>query len=280
MIDSDQERRQALAAFLRQQRARLTPAEVGLPAGMRRRTPGLRREEVAQLANIGASWYVWLEQGRDVHPSAQVLESLAQALRLTLNERRYMFLLAGQPLPAYTVPEEERASPALQRLLAELDPVPAYVVGRRLDYLAWNRAADLLLNISEPTPPYDFNSIWRLFVRPSTQRLFVDWERVGRHILAEFHTLSARYPKDRWIEQLIADLKRASPEFCDWWLQPEALSTAARRKALQHPLLGHVEFEFMILQLPSDPDVAIHIYTPLGDSRANLQKHLAIVRQA
>ncbi len=114
----ERERRQALADFLRQRRAQLTPAEVDLPPGIRRRTPGLRREEVAQLANMGTSWYVWLEQGRDVHPSAQVLESLAQALRLTPNERRHLFLLAGQPLPPPPVSlTEESVSPALQQVL-------------------------------------------------------------------------------------------------------------------------------------------------------------------
>src|SRR6266852_9763447 len=103
----DSERRQALADFLRKRRARLSPADVGLPPGMRRRTPGLRREEVAQLASMGTSWYIWLEQGRDVHPSAQVLESLAQALQLTPNERRHLFYLAGQALPAQ--PDSEPA---------------------------------------------------------------------------------------------------------------------------------------------------------------------------
>src|SRR2546430_14976721 len=118
MRESD--RRQALAEFLRQRRARVSPADVGLPPGIRRRTPGLRREEVAQLANIGTSWYVWLEQGRDVHPSAQVLESLAQALRLTLNERRHLFLLAGQPLHPLAFPAERGFSPPRQRLPADL----------------------------------------------------------------------------------------------------------------------------------------------------------------
>lgn len=274
MTDNEVTRRQTLATFLRQHRTRLTPVEVGLPLGLRRRTPGLRREEVAQLANIGTSYYVWLEQGRDVHPSAQVLEGLAQALRLTLNERRYLFLLAGQALPAYVVPDEECVSPALQRLLAELDPIPAYVVGRRRDYLAWNRAADLILNISEPTPPYDFNSVWQLFVRPSTPQLFVDWERAGRNVLADFHTSCARYSGDAWITQLVADLKRVSPQFSQWWLEPEALAAGARQKELQHSVLGRIQFEFHILQLPSDPDVTIHIYTPLGKTRSILQQHL------
>src|SRR5689334_21778991 len=121
------ERRLALADFLRKRRASLAPATVGLPAGSRRRTPGLRREEVAQLANIGTSWYVWLEQGRDVHPSTQVLECLAQALRLTLNERRHLFLLAGQPLPSSALPLEECVSPDLQQMLDDLNPTPACV---------------------------------------------------------------------------------------------------------------------------------------------------------
>src|SRR5437868_5837754 len=160
------ERRQALADFLRQRRARLSPTDVGLPPGFRRRTPGLRREEVAQLANMGTSWYVWLEQGRDVHPSAQVLESLAQALRLTLNERRHLFLLAGQPLPPRAFPLEESASPTLQRVLDDLNPNPAYIMGRRWDYLAWNKAANGLFSISEATSPYTRNLLWRVFTNP------------------------------------------------------------------------------------------------------------------
>src|SRR5215472_17033358 len=123
----ERERRRALADFLRLRRAHLAPAEVGLPPGVRRRTPGLRREEVAQLASMGTSWYVWLEQGRDVHPSSLVLESLAQALRLTPNERRHLFLLAWQLLPPPVSPAEERVSPALQQMLSDLNPTPAYV---------------------------------------------------------------------------------------------------------------------------------------------------------
>src|SRR5262249_49881652 len=118
----ERERRQALAEFLRTCRARLAPADVGLPPGIRRRTPGLRREEVAELAHIGISWYVWMEQGRDVNPSPEVLESLAQALRLTLNERRHLFLLAGQALPPPLLAAEESAGSALQPMLDDLNP--------------------------------------------------------------------------------------------------------------------------------------------------------------
>src|SRR5436305_3163626 len=151
----ERERRQALADFLRQRRDQLSPAQVELPPGIRRRTPELRREEVAQLANMGTSWYVWLEQGRDVHPSAQVLESLAQALRLTPNERRHLFLLAGQSLPPQTPPVEEHISPVLRQMLSDLDPAPAYVMGRRFDYLAWNNAAEKIFAISTASFPYE-----------------------------------------------------------------------------------------------------------------------------
>src|SRR5579859_1896755 len=122
---NENERRQALADFLCKHRAHLSPADVGLPPGLHRRTPGLRREEVAQLANIGTSWYIWLEQGRNIHPSVPVLESLAQALRLTPNERRHLFLLAGQPLPPPVSLAEESIGPALQQVLTDLNPSPA-----------------------------------------------------------------------------------------------------------------------------------------------------------
>ena len=269
----ESERRQALADFLRQRRARLSPADVGLPPGMRRRTPGLRREEVAQLANMGTSWYVWLEQGRDVHPSAQVLESLAQALRLTLNERRHLFLLAGQPLPPHTSFLEERTSPELQQVLDDLNPTPAYAVGRRWDLLAWNKAADGLFAIAEASSPYAHNLVWRLFTSP-TMRERPNWEQVARGTLAEFRTASARYPGDRWFEELIEDLKRVSPEFRRWWPHHDVRSALDGHKVIEHPTLGHLEFEHLTLQVLSNPDVRIMIYTPLAETRAKLQRFL------
>src|SRR5216684_1055004 len=271
----ESERRQALADFLRKRRARLSPSEVGLPPGMRRRTPGLRREEVAQLAHIGTSWYIWLEQGRDVHPSAQVLESLAQALRLTPNERRHLFLLAGQSLPPHASPSEESVSPALQQVLDDLNPSPAYVLGRRYDYLAWNKAADGLFAISDTlsdtSSPYARNLIWRLFTSPTTRQR-PNWEMVARATLAEFRTASARYPGDRWFEELIEDLKQVSPEFCRWWPYHDVRSALDGHKVIKHPTLGYLEFEHLTLQVLTDPDIRIMIYTPNARTRATLQR--------
>jgi len=267
------ERRQALADFLRQRRAHLSPTDVGLPPGIRRRTPGLRREEVAQLANMGTSWYVWLEQGRDVHPSAQVLESLAQALRLTLNERRHLFLLAGQSLPPHASPLEEHASPALQQMLDDLNPTPAYAVGRRWDFLAWNKAADGLFSISEASSPYARNLVWRLFTSP-TMRERPNWEAVARATLAEFRTASARYPRDRWFEELVEDLKLVSPEFCRWWPHHDVRSALDGHKVIEHPTLGYLEFEHFTLQVLNNPDIRIMIYSPDAGTRTTLQRLL------
>lgn len=266
----ERERRQALADFLRQRRASLAPADVGLPPGFRRRTPGLRREEVAQLAHIGTSWYVWLEQGRNVHPSAQVLESLAQALRLTPNERRHLFLLAGQPPLPYGSPSEERVSLALRQVLDDLDPAPACVLGRRWDYLAWNHAADALFAISEAASPYERNRIWQLFTSP-TARERPHWEQIARSTLAEFRTASARYPGDRWFEELIEDLKQASPEFCQRWPHHDGRPALDGHKVIEHQTLGRLEFEHINLQVLSDPDVRIMIYMPDAATRAKLE---------
>jgi transcriptional regulator with XRE-family HTH domain len=271
------ERREALADFLRKRRASLSPGEVGLPPGLRRRTPGLRREEVAQLANMGTSWYVWLEQGRVVHPSAPVLESLAQALRLTPNERRHLFLLAGQPLPPPVFPAEESIGPALQQVLDDLNPSPAYVLGRRYDYLAWNTAADGLFAISDTlsdtSSPYARNMVWRLFTSPTTRER-PNWEMVARATLAEFRTANARYPGDPWFEELIEELKQVSPEFCQWWPHHDVRSALDGHKVIKHPTLGYLEFEHLTLQVLTDPDIRIMIYTPDAGTRVTLQRFL------
>jgi transcriptional regulator with XRE-family HTH domain len=267
----ESERRQALADFLRKRRACLSPVDVGLPPGMRRRTPGLRREEVAQLANIGTSWYVWLEQGRDVHPSAQVLESLARALKLTLNERRHLFLLAGQPLPPHASVLEEKVSLALQQVLDDLNPTPAYVMGRRWDYLAWNRAADGIFTLTDAPLPYGCNLLWRVFTNPLLLQR-PDREQMLRSSLAEFRTALARYPSDKYFEELIEELKQVSSEFCNWWPHHDASSMLDIYKIIEHPTLGHLEFESVTLQVPGDPDMKVVIYTPLGETRAKLQR--------
>ncbi|WP_217591709.1 helix-turn-helix transcriptional regulator [Cohnella sp. GbtcB17] len=271
---NDSERRSSLGHFLRKRRASLSPADVGLPTGARRRTAGLRREEVAQLSNIGTSWYVWLEQGRDVHPSTQVLESLSTALKLGPNERRHLFFLAGESLPPSSSPHEESIGSAFQRMLDDLTPNPAYVLGRRWDFVAWNEAASEIFSIAPAAPPYQLNLVWRYFTDLVWRARFKDFDQKAAAIIAEFHAAAARYAEDPSFAELIEDLKRASPEF-DWlWLQHETPSSLERLKEVEHPDMGNLEFDQITLQFPNDPDMKVMIYTPLAATRSKLEHFL------
>ncbi len=173
-MNSTLPRRSDLSDFLRTRRAKIVPSDVGLADGARRRTPGLRREEVALLANIGATWYTRLEQGQPINVSAEVLDGIARALRLTSEERRHLHLLAGMA-PAVAVPDEERVSELVRRVLDGLDPLPAYVRGRRWDILAWNASADALADFSSATGPAR-NIVWRLFRDPHSRCRYGDPE--------------------------------------------------------------------------------------------------------
>src|SRR5260370_12911149 len=188
------ERRQALAAFLRTPRTRLQPADVGWPARSRRGTPGLRREEVAERANIGVSWYTLLEQGHDVHPSRHVLQSLAQALRLTTAEEQHLFLLASHELPTKMIVEEAQITPALQRVLDALTPHPAFLIGRRWDVLTWNRAADLLFHFHEPYPPHSRNVVWGFVQREEAPKFDLDWQLQAQNMDTLLREDYARLP--------------------------------------------------------------------------------------
>jgi transcriptional regulator with XRE-family HTH domain len=278
----DEQRRQALAEFLRTRRARLNPEQVGLPAGRRRRTPGLRREEVAQLANIGVSWYTSLEQGRDVHPSLEILDSVAEALQLSGNERQHLFLLADQHSFGSAPAPEEDVSPVLRRILARLDPDPAYIMGRRWDYLAWNRAAACLFHPASDADGYARNIIWRLFTSPDRHVPNSRWERVAQKVVAEFRSESARYAGEEWFKQLVADLQHASPQFRDLWSRHDVRGRSEDYKEFEHPIVGRLLFEHSTLQVPANHDIKIMIYTPVPNTpTANrLQQLLAAAADA
>jgi transcriptional regulator with XRE-family HTH domain len=271
----DIERRQALGAFLRTRRARLQPQEVGLPARNRRRTPGLRREDVAELANIGVSWYTLLEQGHDVHPSRQVLESLAQALRLTPAEERHLFLLALQDLPVKQMAEETQVTPALQRIVDALDPHPAFLIGRRWDVLTWNRAADLLFRFQEPCPPHSRNVVWRFFML-NTRSIDMHWEKQAQNLVAHFRADYARYPEDASFQEIIEDLQQTSPQFRLWWEQQNVRGSSDGQRTMQHPTLGLLEFDHMTFQTPIAPDLCVKVYAASPATLAKLEQALTV----
>ncbi len=272
---SDEQRRQDLADFLRTRRMRLSPEQVGLRHDGRRRTPGLRREEVAQLAHVGVSWYTLLEQGRAIHPSSQVLQSIADALRLTSDERQHLFLLANQHHPVETHASQEQVSPALRRVLDGLNPMPAYVMGRRWDFLAWNTTAEQVLLLSKSVPPYGPNAVWRMFAHPLSRHLYhPKWEQVAQKMLAEFRAESARYADEEWFKRLITDLQHVSAEFRAWWPRYDVRGRSDSLKEIEHPLMGRLVFEHTTLQVPAQPELKIMIYTPLPETatREKLQQ--------
>ncbi|GHO45886.1 helix-turn-helix transcriptional regulator [Ktedonospora formicarum] len=272
---SDDQRRQDLADFLRTRRMRLSPEQVGLIRGGRRRTPGLRREEVAQLANIGVSWYTLLEQGRDIRPSSEVLHSIADALQLTYAERSHLFLLANQQHVIDAYASDEEVSPALRRVLDSLSPVPAFVVGRRWDFLAWNITAEKVFGLSKPVPPYEYNAVWRMFTDPTSRNIYnPKWEQVAQKVIAEFRAESVRYANEEWFQRLITDLQRVSPEFRAWWPRHDVRVRSDAFKDIEHPLVGWLKFEHTTLQVPTMPELKIMIYTPLPgtDTLEKLQR--------
>jgi transcriptional regulator with XRE-family HTH domain len=258
-------RREELADFLRNRRASLKPDEVGLPNGGRRRTPGLRREEVAQLAGVGTTWYTWLEQGRDVRASLDVLEALARAFRMTPAERAHLVLLGrGEEAPPCKAPAE-RVSPTLRRLVQQLGPNPAYILGRRWDYLAWNRACEVVFSWEPTRDPLTRNHIWLTFMDPTRRELMADWEHSARLLAAKFRAESARNIGDPAFEQLISALRSSSTEFRQWWNRHEVAGGGGGRKELRHPVAGRLLFEHAAFHPTDYPEQRLILYSPLAE---------------
>jgi transcriptional regulator with XRE-family HTH domain len=271
-------RRREFGAFLRTRRERLTPASVGLAEGFRRRTPGLRREEVAQLAGVGTTWYTWLEQGRDVRASVEVLAALADALNLDPAERRHLFMLNDRPPPQPRPIGPERVEQPLQRMLQSLTGQPAYVLGRRWDVLAWNGAAAALFGDYGKLEGDERNIMHMVFANPAHRRLLIDWEELAPVSLAMFRADSARYAGDPEFERLIAILTRSSCEFRDWWPKHEVVHRLSSLKRIRHPLRGRMAFEHTGFTVADQTDRKLVVYTPLQEDRT-VEKLDALLRQ-
>lgn len=270
-------RRRELADFLRTRRAALTPRDVGLPEGGRRRTPGLRREEVAALAGVGTTWYTWLEQARDVRASRSVLEAVGEALRLTPAEHRHLLRLGrGEEVDLPGV-EPEHASPTLRRMIEHLGPNPAYLLSRRWDFLVWNDALAAVFGDPGEVPPERRNHVWLMFTDPLRRELTVDWEATTRVIVARFRADAARHVDDPAFERLVAELKEASPDFRRLWRRHEVADDMTGRKVLRHPTVGTLVFEHAALRPGEAPDQRLVLYTPLPeeDTQAKVEALIA-----
>jgi transcriptional regulator with XRE-family HTH domain len=276
-MKNQEHRYQELANFLKTRRARLSPAQVGLPEGTRRRSPGVRREEVAQLAGVGLTWYTWLEQGRSIRASDQVLESLARVRLLDDNERLHLFQLAQQRLPPASAVGQETSSSALQQVLDNLLLCPAYVMDQRWNVIAWNRAACLLVGDIDKMKPRERNILWRMFASVECRQLFVHWEDVARGMLARFRAACGRYIEDPWFAQFVEELKHESPEFDQWWPRYDILGNTNGYKEFNHPVLGRLDFEHISFTVSESPTLQMVVHTPVPgtDTKARMQEALA-----
>ena len=256
-------RRQELADFLRTKRASLQPEDVGLPDGGRRRTPGLRREEVALLAGVGTTWYTWLEQGRDVRASLEVLEAVSRALRLTPAERSHVILLGrGEQAKPCKAPAEE-VSPTLRRLVENMGPGPTYLLGRRWDYLAWNKSFERVFSFQPGPEPLSRNHVWLWFMDPARRTLCSgDWAASARLLVAKFRADSARNIGDPAFEELVSALGSSSPEFRKLWKRHEVAGSGTGRKELDHPVVGPLVFDHAVFTHGDSGEQRLVVYAP------------------
>ncbi|WP_185983348.1 helix-turn-helix transcriptional regulator [Aureimonas mangrovi] len=267
-----------LGAFLRDRRQRLDPAAFGF-AG-RRRTPGLRREEVAQRAHISTTWYTWLEQGRGGAPSPRVLDSLADALMMTDAEREHLFLVGiGRPPRAHPT-ASAGITQRLQRLLDGLGAIPATVATATWDIIGWNLAARRVLTDYETLPAGERNILKRMFLDPETQAAQSDWESVARFLVATFRAETARAGDDERAAALVAELTKASEAFARMWTEKDVRVAGEGEKTIHHSTAGQIAFEFASFSVDGRPDLKLMIYNPARDADAAKVRALCAVSPA
>ncbi|WP_367140736.1 MULTISPECIES: helix-turn-helix domain-containing protein [Streptomyces] len=265
---------QELAAFLRSRREGLDPGRLGLPSHRRpRRTPGLRREEVAELAGVSTDYVVRLEQGRGLRPSVEVLAALARALRLDPSERDYLFDLAGRRRPGSTGGPAAGAAPSLARLVGDLSPLPAMLLDHRYDILAWNPEMARLLPGFEAVPPSRRNAMWLCLLHPEMRGFYADREQVLRDGIAHLRAAWAAHPEDRELSGLIAEFVTQDEDFARLWSQREVSVNGRGRKLLRHPVAGAITVDFEVLLPLQDPGLRLLVYRAADEeSRASLDR--------
>jgi transcriptional regulator with XRE-family HTH domain len=265
-----EEQRQELGAFLRVRRAALRPEDVGLPQGVNhRRTPGLRREELAQLAGISVSWYTRLEQGKDVQPSAKAVARVAQALQLTAAEREYLLALARRDPSVVQPAANEPVSATLRDVLEAQGDNPAYLIDARLNLLAWNRAAISVFGFAEDlaaAPVEERNLLWLIFA-DNARSWLVDRERHAKLLLAQFRDASRHQVNEPWFGRFVQRLQQRSPEFARWWSQYDVERVQETEKVIDHPTAGRLTLRQTVLQVV-DNSLALYLilYTPAPET--------------
>ncbi|HEV2254564.1 MAG TPA: helix-turn-helix transcriptional regulator [Streptosporangiaceae bacterium] len=268
-------RRNELASFLRSRRERITPEDVGLPGGHRRRTTGLRREEVAQLAGVGVTWYTWLEQGRPIRASVQVLDAVARTLRLDPVERQHLFRLAEIPDPAPAGTASQLLSPEIRAILDQLVPMPANVVTERFDILAWNAAYAALFPPPAGPPPagtapagtgrHERNSLLYCFTQPACCTAFENQAEQRAAMVAQLRAAYGRHVGDPAWTGFIRRMEAASPEFAAMWATQDVAQPASYAKVFRHPLYPRLAMTSTSLAVQAAPGTRIVVYVPSDD---------------
>jgi transcriptional regulator with XRE-family HTH domain len=257
----------ALSEFLKTHRAKLKPNEVGLPAGGRRRTPGLRREEVAQLSGVSTTWYTWLEQGRDISVSPQVLDRIAHTLQLNEDERKYLFMLAhGQTASSAAAESPPVMSAATKLILSEFRHFPTMVSDRRCNIVGWNEAAARVFMDFSLVPPDERNIIWILFTRKEFKALAVNWSDFVRGFLAIFRSYYGQYVGDPWYNEFIEKMGKANPEFRNFWNHNDVSSAPEVFIEFRHAKAGKMLFDLTSLLIQGHNDLRLSVYTPSAGS--------------
>lgn len=262
-----------LGNYLKVRRARLDPAAFGFSQA-RRRTPGLRREEVAQRANISPTWYTWLEQGRGGAASADVLDRIARALMLTDVEREHLFHIGLGQMPERRSRHDDGVMPRLQRVLDALEPSAAMIRTSTWDVVAWNRAVAVMLTDYGALPPQERNILRQIFCNPHTREVQYDWESVARFVVGAFRVDAARSGDAAQVAAAVEELSRLSPEFEDMWRENDVSESAGGTKHLRHPVLGPVTFEYSSFAVEGRSDLTLVIYSPVAAKDAERVRSL------
>ncbi|OPG05384.1 hypothetical protein B1R27_21300 [Streptomyces sp. GKU 895] len=273
----DEQSRKELGDFLRSRRRKADPKKSGLINSgnevSRRRIQGLRREEVAQLSGVSLTWYTWLEQGRDINVSRQVLGGIARALSLDAVERSHLFRLAGEvPPDTAAAGDEQVPGPEIQTFLDLLDPNPAYVITRCFDVVAWNRAEAALMGGFEHLPVHERNALWLMFNAPEACELLPDWEREARWLVGLLRAESAHeLGSPRFIE-VVSSLRRSSELFSEWWTSHDVQAFAPSVRRFRHPVVGELELNYVKLSVEGGPGLSIvsHFATPGSETARRL----------
>ncbi|MEU6254703.1 helix-turn-helix transcriptional regulator [Streptomyces sp. NPDC047043] len=266
--------RKALGVFLRSRRERADPAGTGLPPGGRRRTPGLRREEVSLLSGVSLTWYTWLEQGRDINVSPQILLALSRALQLDEVERTHLFRLSGLPVPEPA--ERSRGVPdAVRTFLDTLLPNPAFVIDRCFDILAWNRAQEQILGRALlDRAPGELNSVWMLFREPLLRSLMPEWEAEARWLTGLLRQQAAYELDNPRFTELIDELLATSPEFAALWPEHDVVEFRSSFRRYRHPDVGDFEVSYVRMALEEAPWLSLicHFPAPGSEDERRLRK--------